>query len=116
VYQTIHQVGNKGIWTKDIRYHSNLPHPKLQKILKSLEGRQLVKTVKCSASATKKIYMLFGLKPSEDLTGGQWCAPGAADRGHSWSEPFKMAACPGTFRGASLHFVGSHPQQAVLKT
>jgi RNA polymerase Rpc34 subunit len=52
--------------------------PKLQKILKALESRALVKLVKSSASATKRIYMLAELVPSEELTGGQWCATLAA--------------------------------------
>ena len=74
MYQTIQQAGNKGMWTRDIRFASNLLMPKLQKILKALEGRGLVKLVKSSQSATKRIYMLSELVPSEDLTGGQWCA------------------------------------------
>lgn len=72
VYQIIKTASNKGIWIKDIRFQSNLTVPRLQKALKNLEGRRLVKTVKCSTSATKKIYMLFDLQPSEELTGGTW--------------------------------------------
>lgn len=71
-YQVIQGVGNKGIWIKDVRYQTNLPAQKLQKVLKTLETRGLVKTVKCSTSAAKKIYMLSELNPGEELTGGKW--------------------------------------------
>ena len=75
MYQIIQRTGNKGAWTKDIRYQCGLPQVKLIKVLKSLEDRRLIKPVKSSTCATKKIYMLFELHPSEELTGGQWCAP-----------------------------------------
>ena len=78
VYQKIQQAGNTGIWTRDIRFNANLPMPKLQKILKTLETRHLVKLVKSSTSGTKRIYMLYELMPSEELTGGQWCAAATA--------------------------------------
>jgi DNA-directed RNA polymerase III subunit RPC6 len=74
VYQIIKQAANRGVWVKDLRFQSNMTAPRLQKVLKALEGRSLVKTVKGTASATKKIYMLFNLQPSEELTGGTWCA------------------------------------------
>jgi len=35
-----------GIWVRDIRYKSNIQLPQLNKILKALEGKKLVKAVK----------------------------------------------------------------------
>lgn len=73
MYQEIQKAANKGVWLKDLRFQSNLTAPKLQKALKALEERQLVKTVKGAGSAVRKIYMLFELAPSDELTGGTWC-------------------------------------------
>jgi predicted transcriptional regulator len=77
VYQIIEQSATQGIWIRDIRVQSNLQNPRLQKVLKALEGRQLIKTVKLHTHTSKKMYMLFNLSPSEELTGGAWYAPEA---------------------------------------
>mmetsp|Transcript_41328 Transcript_41328/g.67012 ORF Transcript_41328/g.67012 Transcript_41328/m.67012 type:complete len:290 (-) Transcript_41328:628-1497(-) len=72
IYQLIQGAGNMGIWTKDLRYRSNLQHTQVTKVLKTLETRKLIKAVKPVASANKKVYMLFNLDPSRELTGGAW--------------------------------------------
>lgn len=72
VYKIIEEAGNKGIWTRDIRFKSNLMHTQLQKILKSLETKKFVKVVKSVAASKKKVYMLYNLKPDESITGGAW--------------------------------------------
>jgi len=72
VYNIISAAGNKGIWSRDIRFKSNLLLPQVNKILKSLETKKLVKSVKCVGAAKKKVYMLFGLEPDRSLTGGSW--------------------------------------------
>lgn len=51
---------------------SNLPHARLSKVLKTLESRNLIKAVKGVSGGNRKIYMLFELQPSDDLTGGTW--------------------------------------------
>ncbi|EPQ17795.1 DNA-directed RNA polymerase III subunit RPC6 [Myotis brandtii] len=38
VYQIIEDAGNKGIWSRDIRYKSNLPLTEINKIFKNLEA------------------------------------------------------------------------------
>nr|XP_054759215.1 DNA-directed RNA polymerase III subunit RPC6-like [Lytechinus pictus] len=72
VYQIIEQSGNKGIWTRDIRLKSNLQLTQLNKILKNLESRKLIKAVKSVGAARKKAYMLFNLTPDPSVTGGTW--------------------------------------------
>ncbi|KAL4681435.1 hypothetical protein H8959_006912 [Pygathrix nigripes] len=49
VYQIIEDAGNKGIWSRDIRYKSNLPLTEINKILKNLESKKLIKAVKSVA-------------------------------------------------------------------
>ncbi|KAM5246236.1 DNA-directed RNA polymerase III subunit RPC6 isoform 2-T2 [Ctenodactylus gundi] len=50
VYQIIEDAGNKGIWSRDIRYKSNLPLTEINKILKNLESKKLIKAVKSVAA------------------------------------------------------------------
>lgn len=46
IYQIIEEGGNKGIWIRDIRTKSNLIMTQLNKILKNLENKKLIKAVK----------------------------------------------------------------------
>ena len=43
VYQIIEDSGNKGIWIRDIRIKSNLPNMLINKTLKTVESKQLIK-------------------------------------------------------------------------
>lgn len=72
VYNVIRDAGNKGIWTRDIRYSCNLQMPALNKLLKSMETRRLVKSCKSVLQSKKKVYMLYELEPDRSLTGGAW--------------------------------------------
>lgn len=72
VYGIIKEAGNKGIWMRDIRFKSNLLPTQLNKVLKSLENKKIIKAVKSVAAHKKKVYMLFNLEPDSTLTGGSW--------------------------------------------
>eukprot|EP00123_Amoebidium_parasiticum_P020579 comp52870_c0_seq1/m.47712 comp52870_c0_seq1/g.47712 ORF comp52870_c0_seq1/g.47712 comp52870_c0_seq1/m.47712 type:complete len:305 (-) comp52870_c0_seq1:982-1896(-) len=72
VYQFIDEAGNMGIWTRDLRYKANLQQTQMNKILKNLENRQIVKAVKSVVASKKKLYMKFELEPDRSLTGGAW--------------------------------------------
>ncbi|KAK3262962.1 hypothetical protein CYMTET_28211 [Cymbomonas tetramitiformis] len=72
IYQLIKAVGAEGIWTKDLRFKSNLTQPQMTKALKVLESKQLIKAVKSVTTQNRKVYMLFELEPSKELTGGAW--------------------------------------------
>lgn len=69
----MHSLG-AGIWTKDLKNKTNLQQPQVTKILKNLDARGLVKSVKAVAHPTRKLYMLAELEPARELTGGSWCA------------------------------------------
>ena len=62
-----------GIWTKDLKTRTNLQQPQVTKILKNLDARGLVKSVKGVTHPTRKMYMLAELEPARELTGGSWC-------------------------------------------
>lgn len=72
VYSIIEEGGNKGIWIRDIRVKSNLIMTQLNKILKNLETRKLIKAVKSVNASKKKVYMLYNLEPDRSVTGGAW--------------------------------------------
>lgn len=91
---------SEGIWSRDIRYKSNLPLTEINKILKNLESKKLIKAVKSVAvscfqtlfkhlqclicfrsikmslfliqASKKKVYMLYNLQPDRSVTGGAW--------------------------------------------
>lgn len=46
VYKIIEEAGNKGIWIRDIRCKSNMNMTQLNKVLKSLETKKIIKAVK----------------------------------------------------------------------
>ncbi|KAG1175697.1 hypothetical protein G6F70_002523 [Rhizopus microsporus] len=72
VYNTIRAAGNNGIWTKDLKKATNLHTIVLNRTLKQLEQKQEIKAVKHVKYPTRKIYMLFSLTPSSEVTGGAW--------------------------------------------
>lgn len=72
VYSIIEESGNKGIWIRDIRVKSNLIMTQVNKILKNLESRKLIKAVKSVNASKKKVYMLYNMEPDRTVTGGAW--------------------------------------------
>lgn len=72
VYSIIEEGGNKGVWIRDIRVKSNLIMTQLNKILKNLENKKLIKAVKSVTGTRKKVYMLYNMAPDRSVTGGAW--------------------------------------------
>eukprot|EP01041_Mallomonas_annulata_P007617 gene7617-15600_t len=72
VYQAIEKSGNRGAWTRDIKMSTNIPQQILTKTLKTLEQRNLIKSVRSVSSKSKKLYMLHDLVPAKEITGGPW--------------------------------------------
>jgi DNA-directed RNA polymerase III subunit RPC6 len=64
--------GGSGIWTRDIKIATNIPQHSLTKSLKILEQRCLIKSVRSVTSKSKKLYMLYELTPTKEITGGPW--------------------------------------------
>jgi DNA-directed RNA polymerase III subunit RPC6 len=72
VYAVIKESGNKGIWIRDISTKTNVKSTALNKALKSLESKKLIKSVQSVNASKKKVYMLFDLEPDRSITGGAW--------------------------------------------
>lgn len=51
----------------------------MNKALKRLEGKKLIKSVKSVTFKSRKIYMLYELVPSAQVTGGAWYTDGELD-------------------------------------
>ena len=72
IYQIIEDAKCTGIWIRDIRYKCNLQMTQVNKILKGLESKKLIKAVNSVAAGKKKVYMLYNLEPDSSVTGGAW--------------------------------------------
>lgn len=72
VFQQIQKAANSGVWTKDLKIRTNLAQPQITKILKALEARGLIKSIKSVANPSRKLVMLAELEPSKEVTGGAW--------------------------------------------
>ncbi|EIW79795.1 hypothetical protein CONPUDRAFT_144945 [Coniophora puteana RWD-64-598 SS2] len=68
----IKAAANEGIWTKHLKAKTELHQTVIDRCLKSLVQKQLVKSIKAVRFPTRKIYMLAHLEPSVELTGGPW--------------------------------------------
>ncbi|CCG81250.1 DNA-directed RNA polymerase III subunit RPC6 [Taphrina deformans PYCC 5710] len=72
VYQYIKSSGNEGIWSRHIKGRTNLHATVITRTLKSLESKSLIKCVRSVQNPTRKIYMLYDLIPSIEVSGGPW--------------------------------------------
>lgn len=62
-----------------IQNRTNVHKSILDRCLKSLEGKNYIKSVHNVKYPSRKMYMLAGLAPSEDVTGGAWFTDGVLD-------------------------------------
>ncbi|KZT22961.1 hypothetical protein NEOLEDRAFT_1137326 [Neolentinus lepideus HHB14362 ss-1] len=72
VLSHIQAAGNEGIWTKHIKAKTELHQTVLDRCLKSLVQKKIIKPEKSVKYPTRKMYMLAHLEPSVELTGGPW--------------------------------------------
>ncbi|KAF5016040.1 hypothetical protein F66182_12407, partial [Fusarium sp. NRRL 66182] len=79
VYNVIHSTGRTGIWIRQLGKRTDLHKTSLDKALKSLEGKNFIKSIFNVKHPGKKVYMLAELTPAEDVTGGAWFTDGVLD-------------------------------------
>ncbi|ESK97494.1 rna polymerase iii subunit rpc34 [Moniliophthora roreri MCA 2997] len=63
---------NEGIWTKHLKAKTNFHQTVIDRCLKTLQQKQLIRKVQSVQHPTRKIFMLAHLEPSIALTGGPW--------------------------------------------
>ncbi|KAI9672349.1 MAG: 34-kDa subunit of RNA polymerase III (C) [Caeruleum heppii] len=79
IYSYIESSGREGIWSRTIKNKTNFHQSIMTRSIKSLEGRNYIKSIKSVKWPTRIIYMLAHLTPSEDVTGGPWFTDGELD-------------------------------------
>jgi len=72
VLQHVERGGTQGVWVRNIKIATRLQQVHINKILRKLESRKLIKPVKSVAFKNRRMYMLFDLEPDKALTGGPW--------------------------------------------
>ncbi|MCJ1476218.1 34-kDa subunit of RNA polymerase III (C) [Lambiella insularis] len=79
VYSYVESSGREGIWTRTIRSRTNLHQTTMNRCLKILESKALIKSIQSAKFPKRKIYILAKLQPSEDVTGGPFYTDGLLD-------------------------------------
>lgn len=67
------------MWTRTLKTRTNLHQTIVNRCLKSLETKNYIKSVRNVKYPQRKMYMLAGLQPSEEVTGGAWFTDGVLD-------------------------------------
>lgn len=68
VFEIIKDSDKNGIWIRDIRFKTKLSQVVLNKTLKNLENKKLIRPIK--AISNRKLYILYDYQPDESITGG----------------------------------------------
>jgi len=78
IYQMIESSGNKGIWKKTIAKRAKKNEKDLEKILKTLESKQLIRKISdiTQKKGTQIVYIAAHIEPSREITGGIWYIDG----------------------------------------
>ncbi|TKX23370.1 putative RNA polymerase Rpc34 subunit [Elsinoe australis] len=79
VYTFVENQGLNGAWTKHMKQKTGLVQAVINKVIKTLEGRVLIKSVKNIKAPAQKSYILAHLDPGDDVTGGPWHSDGELD-------------------------------------
>lgn len=79
VYSYIETSAREGIWSKMLRNKTNLHMATMNRAIKILENKNLIKSIKTVKFPNRKTYMLSKLQPSEDVTGGPFHTDGVLD-------------------------------------
>jgi DNA-directed RNA polymerase III subunit RPC6 len=81
VFNHIAGMERNGIWKKTIISKTNLHENSVTKSIKELITKNLIKEFKSARNPSKRMYILYGLEPSEDSTGGNFYKDGDLDEG-----------------------------------
>lgn len=96
VYSYVESSGREGTWIRLLRARTNLHMTVLNRSLKGLETKNLIKQIKSVKFPGRKTYMLTNIHPLEDVTGGPFHTDGILDEefvhhmGH-WAERYVIS-------------------------
>lgn len=80
VFNVIKSKEDMGIWTRDIKFETNLADTVVNKSLKSLLSKKLIKEIVNIKNKGRKHYMAAEFEPSKEVTGGAWYVDGNLDK------------------------------------
>eukprot|EP00747_Dinoflagellata_sp_TGD_P083180 gnl/TRDRNA2_/TRDRNA2_161997_c0_seq1.p1 gnl/TRDRNA2_/TRDRNA2_161997_c0~~gnl/TRDRNA2_/TRDRNA2_161997_c0_seq1.p1 ORF type:complete len:320 (-),score=63.26 gnl/TRDRNA2_/TRDRNA2_161997_c0_seq1:56-910(-) len=87
ILQLIEKTADKGAWSKWLKDQSNLQQHTISKITKELARRSLIKEVKSVQNRNRKVFMMYDVEPSREVTGGTWYHDGEFATG--WIETLR---------------------------
>lgn len=70
IYQLIDESGNKGLWINDIKKKAGKLGPEANNIVKKLEKKGFIKSVKSIKAKNRKVWMDIRQEPDPSVTGG----------------------------------------------
>ncbi|KAJ8755841.1 hypothetical protein K2173_024386 [Erythroxylum novogranatense] len=76
VYELIRSKQDMGIWTRDVKRETNLQDAVVNKSIKALQAKNLIKEVVNIQSKGRKHYMAAEFEPSKEISGGAWYVEG----------------------------------------
>ncbi|KAL0010647.1 hypothetical protein SO802_005755 [Lithocarpus litseifolius] len=79
LYNLIRSKQDMAIWTRDMKRETNIPDNVLNKSLKSLQAKKLIKEVVTIQNKGRKHYIATEFEPSKEITGGAWYVEGSLD-------------------------------------
>jgi DNA-directed RNA polymerase III subunit RPC6 len=79
VYACIENSGTAGIWNKTIKNRISAHAQVLERVLKGLTNKGLIKSMSSVKNPGRKMWILAGLQPNEEATGGAWFTNGDLD-------------------------------------
>lgn len=79
MFQHIDAAGSQGIWVKTLQKRIQTHQKVLERTYKSLESKGRIRLMKSVKYPARKMYIVAGLTPSEDATGGAWFQEGKLD-------------------------------------
>nr|XP_034893372.1 DNA-directed RNA polymerase III subunit RPC6-like isoform X1 [Populus alba] len=79
LYDVIRSKQDIGIWTRDMKKEAKLPDNVVNKSLKALTVKNLIKEVVNIQNKGRKHFMATEFEPSKEITGGAWYLEGSLD-------------------------------------
>lgn len=79
IYNYITESGAVGISARHLQSKSNILGPQVFTILKDLESRLLVKSVRSTENGNPKVFLPYEVEPSNKLIGGAYCTEADLD-------------------------------------
>lgn len=104
-YSLIEESSQTGIWIRELRDQSGLSDAQLRRVLKSLEHKKLIKSIK-PVGTSKKCYILYNVNAHDNLTGGTFYSNQQFDSSFVGAI---MQICVAMLQGRRNHALSENP-------